>query len=136
MPIRQKRHEKKTETPPTSAPEASAAEPPPATRLSVADLVPLFVWRPMDDDERMSIKSLSPTEAFMIWLKASVVTGFVLASPLIFYFIWVFCCGGIVPARKAICTHLSALQRRPLSCRSDFLFRWRVSHRAGFSVRF
>ena len=58
--------------------------------LSPGDLVPLFVWRPMDDDERMSVKSLSPTEAFMIWLKAAVVSGFVLASPVIFYFIWSF----------------------------------------------
>ncbi|MDG2207179.1 MAG: twin-arginine translocase subunit TatC [Pirellulales bacterium] len=91
---------KKTETPPTSAPEASAAEPPPATHLSVADLVPLFVWRPMDDDERMSVKSLSPTEAFMIWLKASVVTGFVLASPLIFYFIWSFVAAGLYPHER------------------------------------
>ena len=91
---------KKTETPPRSAPEASAAEPPPATHLSVADLVPLFVWRPMDDDERMSVKSLSPTEAFMIWLKASVVTGFVLASPLIFYFIWSFVAAGLYPHER------------------------------------
>lgn len=63
--------------------------------LSVAELVPLFVWRPMDDDERMSIKSLNPTEAFMIWLKASLVTGFVLASPLIFYFVWTFVAAGL-----------------------------------------
>ena len=54
----------------------------------------------MDDDERMSVKSLSPTEAFMIWLKASVVTGFVLASPLIFYFIWSFVAAGLYPHEK------------------------------------
>ena len=68
--------------------------------LSASDLVPLFVWRPMDDDERMSVKSLSPTEAFMIWLKAAVVSGFVLASPAIFYFIWSFIAAGLYPHEK------------------------------------
>lgn len=68
--------------------------------LSVSDLVPFFVWRPMDDDERMSVKSLSPTEAFMIWLKAAVVTGFVLASPLIFYFVWSFVAAGLYSHEK------------------------------------
>ena len=68
--------------------------------LSAGDLVPLFVWRPMDDDERMSVKSLSPTEAFMIWLKAAVVSGFVLASPVIFYFIWSFVAAGLYPHEK------------------------------------
>ncbi|MEC8337365.1 MAG: twin-arginine translocase subunit TatC [Planctomycetota bacterium] len=68
--------------------------------LSASDLVPLFVWRPMDDDERMSVKSLSPTEAFMIWLKAAVVSGFVLASPAIFYFVWSFIAAGLYPHEK------------------------------------
>ena len=70
------------------------------SHLSIDDLVPLFVWRPMDDDERMSVKSLNPTEAFMIWLKASVVTGFVLVSPLIFYFVWSFVAAGLYPHEK------------------------------------
>jgi len=70
------------------------------SHLSVSDLVPLFVWRPMDDDERMSVKSLSPTEAFMIWLKAAVVTGFVLVSPLIFYFVWSFVAAGLYSHEK------------------------------------
>ena len=70
------------------------------SHLSASDLVPFFVWRPMDDDERMSVKSLSPTEAFMIWLKAAVVTGFVLASPLIFYFVWSFVAAGLYSHEK------------------------------------
>ncbi len=68
--------------------------------LTPSDLVPLFVWRPMDHDERMSVKSLGPTEAFMIWLKAAVVSGFVLASPLIFYFVWSFVAAGLYPHEK------------------------------------
>ena len=80
-----------------TAPEVSGSE---KKLLSPSDLVPLFVWRPMDDDERMSVKSLSPTEAFMIWLKAAVVSGFVLASPVIFYFIWSFIAAGLYPHEK------------------------------------
>ena len=87
-----------------SVPESTqpAAEVPESAEklLSVSDLVPLFVWRPMDDDERMSVKSLSPTEAFMIWLKAAVVSGFVLASPVIFYFVWSFIAAGLYPHEK------------------------------------
>ena len=78
-------------------PAAADDEP---SKLNPADLVPLFVWREMDDDERMSVKSLSPTEAFMIWLKASLVVGFVLASPLIFYFAWSFVGAGLYPHER------------------------------------
>ncbi|HJN67068.1 MAG TPA: twin-arginine translocase subunit TatC [Pirellulales bacterium] len=81
-------------------PQAESEEDEKFVPLSVSDLVPFFVWRPMDDDERMSIKSLSPTEAFMIWLKAALVTGFVFASPLIFYFIWSFVAAGLYPHEK------------------------------------
>lgn len=88
------------ESPPES-PQSAAEVPESAEKLlSVSDLVPLFVWRPMDDDERMSVKSLSPTEAFMIWLKAAVVSGFVLASPVIFYFVWSFIAAGLYPHEK------------------------------------
>ena len=95
------------QSPPESPHSEPTASPPPGSEngqdfipLRSNDLVPLFVWRPMDDDERMSIKSLSPSEAFMIWLKASLVTGFVLASPLIFYFIWSFVAAGLYPHEK------------------------------------
>ena len=95
------------QSPPESPHSESTASPPSGSQngqdfipLRSNDLVPLFVWRPMDDDERMSIKSLSPSEAFMIWLKASLVTGFVLASPLIFYFIWSFVAAGLYPHEK------------------------------------
>ncbi|MEK6246955.1 MAG: twin-arginine translocase subunit TatC [Planctomycetales bacterium] len=71
-----------------------------AKNLTADDLVPLFYWRKMDEDERMSIKALNPTEAFMVWLKASIVTGFVFASPLIFYFIWSFVAAGLYPHER------------------------------------
>ena len=95
-------NKKKTtgETQQTSAAQSGDEKQSSVAQLRIADLVPLFVWRPMDDDERMSVKSLSPTEAFMIWLKASVVTGFVLASPLIFYFVWSFVAAGLYPHEK------------------------------------
>ncbi len=68
--------------------------------LRPVSLVPLFVWRPMTEDERMSIKTLNAQEAFMIWLKASLVAGFILSSPWVFYQIWIFVAAGLYPHEK------------------------------------
>ncbi|MGB6041591.1 MAG: twin-arginine translocase subunit TatC [Pirellulales bacterium] len=65
-----------------------------------ANLVPLFVWIKSDKDPRMSLIALQAQEAFMIWLKASLVVGFVLVSPMIFYHIWSFVAAGLYPHEK------------------------------------
>ncbi|MDA1052031.1 MAG: twin-arginine translocase subunit TatC [Planctomycetota bacterium] len=64
-------------------------------RLSApsSDLVKTRVWRPAN----ASLQSLSPHEPFMIWMKAGFVTGLILASPYIFYQIWVFIAAGLYP---------------------------------------
>ena len=47
-----------------------------------------------------SVKTLNAHEAFMIWMKAGFIFGFVIASPWIFYFIWSFVAAGLYPHEK------------------------------------
>jgi sec-independent protein translocase protein TatC len=44
--------------------------------------------------------ALNAQEVFMIWMKAALVTGAVIASPWIFYQIWVFVAAGLYPHEK------------------------------------
>ncbi len=59
-------------------------------------LIKARVWRPIDT----MVRSLNPQEAFMIWLKAALVAGLVLASPYIFWQIWMFVAAGLYPHEK------------------------------------
>jgi len=68
--------------------------------LSKEDLLRLFLWRPIQDDARIRIQSLSAQEAFMIYIKASLLFGAVIASPFIFYFLWSFVAAGLYPHEK------------------------------------
>ncbi len=65
-----------------------ASLPPPS-----ADLIKLRLWRRVDS----MVSSLSAHEAFMIWLKAALITGVVLSSPWAFYQIWMFVAAGLYP---------------------------------------
>jgi sec-independent protein translocase protein TatC len=49
------------------------------------------IWR----EAQAKIQALDPWETFMIYLKASLVVGAVLASPYIFYQIWLFVAAGL-----------------------------------------
>ncbi|MDY0169647.1 MAG: twin-arginine translocase subunit TatC [Thermoguttaceae bacterium] len=62
------------------------------------DMVRLFLWRPAENEVRVT--SLSAHEPFSIYLKASLVTGALLASPWIFYQIWTFVAAGLYPHEK------------------------------------
>ncbi len=46
------------------------------------------------------LSSLSVTEVFMVYLKVSMYTGFVIASPWIFYQIWMFVAAGLYPHER------------------------------------
>ncbi|MCA9168546.1 MAG: twin-arginine translocase subunit TatC [Planctomycetales bacterium] len=54
------------------------------------------LWRPMD----ANVTSLSAHEPFMIYIKAAVITGALLASPWIFFQIWSFIAAGLYPHEK------------------------------------
>jgi sec-independent protein translocase protein TatC len=47
-----------------------------------------------------ALRALSITEPFMIWFKVAMYTGFVLASPWVFYQIWSFIAAGLYPHEK------------------------------------
>ena len=55
------------------------------------DLVPLVIW----EDTEVKPQSLTATEPFMIWIKAGVVSGLILASPFVFVQLWSFVAAGL-----------------------------------------
>jgi sec-independent protein translocase protein TatC len=63
-------------------------------------LVGLLLWREVKYDSRTRPQSLGVAEGFMIWLKASFITGFVVASPWVFYQLWMFVAAGLYPHEK------------------------------------
>ena len=60
------------------------------------NLLMLNVWRPV----KVRFQVLNAQEAFMIWLKAALMTGLVIASPYLFYQIWIFVAAGLYPHEK------------------------------------
>jgi sec-independent protein translocase protein TatC len=63
-------------------------------------LVPLRIYHTVKDDPRARIIGLQVHEPFVVYMKAAVVLGTVIASPLIFYFIWQFVAAGLYPHEK------------------------------------
>lgn len=63
-------------------------------------LVPILLWRLVKNDQRTHPQSLGVQEGFMIWLKASFLTGFVIASPWVFYQLWMFVAAGLYRHEK------------------------------------
>jgi sec-independent protein translocase protein TatC len=64
------------------------------TRLN---LLTLITWKPV----KVRFQVLNAQEAFMIWLKAALVTGLVIASPYVFYQLWIFVAAGLYPHEKS-----------------------------------
>jgi sec-independent protein translocase protein TatC len=64
------------------------------------NLLRLFVWRKVKDTERARLTTLNAQEAFMIWIKAALIFGLILSSPLIFWFIWDFVRVGLYPHER------------------------------------
>jgi sec-independent protein translocase protein TatC len=64
------------------------------------NLSPVIIWRDAADDERVQPQSLGVEESFMIWIKAALISGAIIASPWIFYQIWSFVAAGLYPNEK------------------------------------
>ena len=58
---------------------------------------------------RVRLKSLNSQETFMIYLKASLLVGAIVASPWVFYQIWTFVATGLYP-RRALRASISSAQ--------------------------
>jgi sec-independent protein translocase protein TatC len=67
-----------------------------ATTDLTASMVKVRLWRAAKE----RITALSPQEGFMIWMKAAFVSGIILASPYMFYQIWIFVAAGLYPHEK------------------------------------
>lgn len=68
--------------------------------MPLPELKPVFLWRRVADDPRITLKSLSSEETFMIWLKAGFVVGAMISSPWVFYQVWVFVAAGLYPHER------------------------------------
>ncbi len=79
-----------------NAPDVRAAD----TKDDTAgqDIIAVFHWHRIEDDIRA--KSLNPVEPFVIFIKAALLVGVILASPWIFYQIWAFVAAGLYPHEK------------------------------------
>lgn len=69
---------------------------PEALRKARVNLLVINVWKPV----KVRFQVLNAQEAFMIWLKAALTTGLVLASPYLFFQIWNFVAAGLYPHEK------------------------------------
>lgn len=63
--------------------------------------VRLLVYSDIEDDRRVRMISTGVHEPFMVYIKASLVLGAVISSPLVFYFIWQFVAAGLYPHEKS-----------------------------------
>jgi sec-independent protein translocase protein TatC len=64
------------------------------------NLAPLTIWRAASQDERIKPKTMSATEAFVIYIKAALLSGLILFSPLIFRELWLFVAAGLYPHER------------------------------------
>jgi sec-independent protein translocase protein TatC len=61
------------------------------------DLVNLRMYHDLNSDPRLKVIGLSMQEPFLVYIKAAMVLGAVLASPWVFYFMWQFLAAGLYP---------------------------------------
>jgi sec-independent protein translocase protein TatC len=65
-------------------------------RTPRVNLVSFYNWKPV----KVRFQVLDAQEGFMIYLKAALLTGVVLASPWVFYQVWLFVAAGLYPHEK------------------------------------
>jgi len=81
---------------PSLAPPASSGQ----SAGDSKDLKTIVLFSRLADDPRIRMKSLNSQESFMIYMKASILVGVVLASPWVFYQIWSFVAAGLYPHER------------------------------------
>jgi sec-independent protein translocase protein TatC len=63
-------------------------------------LASIRLWRQIKDVQWVRPISISTTEAFMFWVKASFIAGLIIASPWVFFQIWKFIGAGLYPHER------------------------------------
>jgi sec-independent protein translocase protein TatC len=64
------------------------------------EAIKIVEFTPVADNPRTNMQSLNAQEMFIIYLKASILVGAVLASPWVFYQIWQFVAAGLYPHER------------------------------------
>jgi sec-independent protein translocase protein TatC len=59
------------------------------------ELIQLRVYQTLEEDARTQVIALGTQEPFVIYVKASLVVGTLIASPFVFFFIWDFVAAGL-----------------------------------------
>jgi sec-independent protein translocase protein TatC len=67
----------------------------PHEELRQDHLARIFIWHPTENDPRIQTKALGVQEGFMIYIKAALLVGVLLAAPGIFWQIWSFVHSGL-----------------------------------------
>lgn len=65
--------------------------------VKLDDLTIFRTYHRVADDSRVRIVGLRMEEPFVVYMKAAIVLGIVLACPFVFYFIWQFVAAGLYP---------------------------------------
>jgi len=68
--------------------------------ISRSKMLRFPLWHPAEDDPRLRLETLNVQESLMMYIKASLIAGIVIASPLIFYFLWSFVAAGLYPNER------------------------------------
>ncbi len=68
--------------------------------MSKQDLSPVLWWSKLSEDDRLKPVSMNVQESFMIYIKAALLAGAILAAPFVFYFLWTFVAAGLYPHEK------------------------------------
>ena len=64
------------------------------------NFVKVYVWKPKNDSDRAKTRALSAQEPFMIYIKASMLLGVILACPWVLYQLWMFVASGLYPHER------------------------------------
>ncbi len=83
-----------------AAEKAAAAAPGEVPAIDKRQLIRLFVWHPLSEDDRLKLRAMNVQESFMIYIKAALLFGAIVASPAAFYFLWSFVAAGLYPHEK------------------------------------
>ncbi len=85
---------------PDGTDDPRAAEDNTLREFSKDDMIRLRIWRPMAEDERMTLDAIGVPEPFIIYMKASFLFGALISAPFVFYFLWQFIAAGLYPHEK------------------------------------
>ncbi len=96
------------------------------------NLLPLKIWHKTSDVTQ--IVGMNPMEAFMVYMKASLLVGAVLSSPWVFYQLWIFVAAGLYHRERALCARVPAVQPGAIHRRRGVGVLRRVSGRAEIPV--